>query len=631
MSFRITALIAGVILLSAAPFAGRAATQGAPQSISLMVDASTAPQKILHARMEIPVKPGPLVLYYPEWIPGEHMPDGPIMNLTGLKFMGNGQRISWRRDLVDMFTFHLDVTPGVATLNVDLDFLLSAPTSGFSAGASATAQLAMINWNQVLLYPAGKPAREIQFVPSLRIPAGWNFGTALPGAKRSGDTIAFDPVPLNMLVDSPVLTGAHFRVIPLTPGQTPPHEMDIAADSDAALAMPVATGAAYKNLVAETGALFGSRHYRDYHFLFTLSDDVAHFGLEHHESSDDRVAERTLIDDNLRLTEADLLPHEFTHSWNGKFRRPADLATTDYQQPMRDDLLWVYEGLTEYLGNVLAARSGLWTPEQFREYLAAVMAGLESTTGRSWRPLQDTADAAQILYNAPEEWSSWRRGVDYYDEGNFLWLEVDTTLRTQSHGKVSLNDFCHSFHGGPGGAPALKTYAFDDVVSALNALVPYDWAALLTKRLNSVDPQPSMAGLHASGWDIAWNETPNALQAAHEATSKTLNLDSSLGMVVDGDGTVKDVVLDHLAFAAGIGPNMRIVAVNGKQFSTDDLRNAVRDSLNSNSPIEAEVANGPFLRTVKLDYHGGLRYPHLVRLQGQPDLLDEIAAPLAKR
>ena len=631
MHFRMAGLLAGALLLVSAPLARRAVAQDSSQSIHLMVDASTAPQKILRAHMQIPVKPGPLVLYYPEWIPGEHMPDGPIMNLTGLQFTGNGQRISWRRDLVDMFTFRLDVPADLSLLNVDLDFVLSTPASGFSAGASATSQLAVISWNQLLLYPSGHPVREIQFTPSLRIPAGWKFGTALPGAQRAGDDITFDPVPLNTLVDSPVLTGAHFRVIPLTPGEKISHEMDIAADSEAALAMPAATETEYKNLVAETGALFGSRHYRDYHFLFTLSDDVAHFGLEHHESSDDRVQERTLIDENLRLTEADLLPHEFTHSWNGKFRRPADLSTPDYQQPMRDDLLWVYEGLTEYYGNVLSARSGLWTPEQFREYLAGVMAQLQATTGRSWRPLQDTADAAQILYEAPEEWSSWRRGVDYYDEGNFLWLEVDTTLRAQSHGKISLNDFCRAFHGGPGGQPELKTYTFHDVVAALNALVPYDWAGLLTKRLNSVDPQPSLAGLRASGWDIAWNETPNVIQAAREATNKGLNLNSSLGMVVDTDGTVKDVVLDHLAFRAGIGPDMHISAVNGKQFSTDDLRNAVRDSLNNKAAIDLEIANGPFLRNVKLDYHGGLRYPHLVRLQGQPDLLDEIAAPLVKR
>jgi predicted metalloprotease with PDZ domain len=610
------------------PGAGRARGQSAAAPIQLLVDATTAPQKILHARMTIPVKPGPLVLYYPEWIPGEHMPDGPIMNLAGLKFTTNGQRVPWRRDLLDMFTFHLDVPPGADGLHVELDFLLSSPASGFSAGASATSQLAVISWNQVLLYPAGSPAREIMFAPSLRLPEGWKFATALPGAQQSGDTIQFAPVPLNMLVDSPVLAGDHFRAIDLAPGQNPPHELDIAADSEAALAVPAATEAEYGNLVAETGALFGSRHYRDYHFLLTLSDDVAHFGLEHHESSDDRVAEKTMTDDTLRLHDAGLLPHEFTHSWNGKYRRPADLTTPDYQQPMRDDLLWVYEGLTEYLGNVLTTRSGLWTPQQYHEYLAEVIARLQAHTGRTWRPLQDTADAAQILYEAPDEWSSWRRGVDYYDEGNLLWLNVDTTLRTQSHEKYSLNDFCRNFHGGPGGEPALKTYTFDDIVAGLNALVPYDWAAMLNGMLNSLDPDPPLAGVQAGGWNISWDEHPNEMQSATEYAEHELILFSSLGLLVDSDGTVHDVILDGPAYKAGMGPEMKIVAVNGRQFSEDALRAAVRDSKQSTVPIEFEIANGSYVHSVKIDYHGGLRYPHLTRTQGS-DMLGEILKPMA--
>jgi len=617
-----------VICLCAVSNVGNARGQGTSAPIRLAVDATTAPQKILHAQMTIPVRPGPLVLYYPEWIPGEHMPDGPIMNLAGLKFTANGQRVPWRRDLVDMFTFHLDVPPGATSLEVDLDFLLSSPASGFSAGASATSQLAVISWNQVLLYPAGLPVKQIMFMPSLRLPAGWKFATALPGARQSGDSIDFAPVPLNTLVDSPVLAGEHFRAIELSPGQNPSHELDIAADSEPALAVPAATEAEYRNLVAETGALFGSRHYRDYHFLLTLSDDVAHFGLEHHESSDDRVAEKTMIDDTLRLHDAGLLPHEFTHSWNGKYRRPADLTTPDYQQPMRDDLLWVYEGLTEYLGNVLTARSGLWTPEQYREYLAYVIAGLQAHTGRTWRPLQDTADAAQILYEAPDEWSSWRRGVDYYDEGNLLWLNVDTTLRTQSHGKYSLNDFCRNFHGGPGGEPALKTYTFDDVIAGLNALVPYDWAAMLNRMLNSLDPNPPLAGVQAGGWNLAWDEHPNEIESATESADHIMDLYSTLGLRVDSERVVHDVVLGGLAYQAGIGPEMKIVAVNGRQFSEDALRDAVRDTRQSTTPVEFEIANGSYVHTVKIDYRGGLRYPHLVRTR-DADTLDEILKPLA--
>ena len=347
-----------------------------------------------------------------------------------------------------MFSIHLDVPAGVSSIDADLDFLLSAPSTGFSAGASATANLDVLSWNQVLLYPAGAPAKEFTFVASLKLPAGWKFGTALPIAKQDGDTIEFAPAPLTTLVDSPVLSGRYFRVVQLTPGEKPSHEVDIAADSAAALAMTPDTQLALHNLVMEAGALFGVRHYRDYHFLLTLSDDVAHFGLEHHESSDDRTTERSLIDDAERVEFATLLPHEYVHSWNGKYRRPAGLATPDYQQPMKDDLLWVYEGLTEYLGVVLTARSGLQTPEQWRDEFAYLLATYEHRPGRDWRPLQDTADAAPFLYNSTSDWSNWRRGTDFYEEGELLWMDVDTTLRSLTKDKKSINDFCKVFHGG---------------------------------------------------------------------------------------------------------------------------------------------------------------------------------------
>ncbi|MGB0035625.1 MAG: hypothetical protein WBP79_09145, partial [Candidatus Acidiferrales bacterium] len=414
---------AAMIVFACATLHAQTPKQAAP--IRLIVDASQAPQKILHTHMQIPAQAGPLTLLYPKWIPGEHMPDGPIIEVVGLKFSAGGKTIPWRRDLVNMFAFHLTVPRGATSIEADFDFLLSAAASGFSAGASATASLDVLSWNQVLLYPQGYAASDLTYVPSLRLPAGWKFGTALPGARQTGDIVDFDPVALTTLVDSPVISGRYFRAIQLTPGQNPPHEMDIAADSPAALAMTPDTELHFHQLVAETGALFGSRHYRDYHFLVTLSDDVAHFGLEHHESSDDRTSERSLIDESGRIEFSGLLPHEFVHSWNGKFRRPADLATPDYDQPMKDDLLWVYEGLTEYLGDVLTARSGLLTQEQAREGLAAVAATYSRRPGRDWRPLQDTADAAPFLYDAGGSWANWRRGTDFYDEGALLWLDVD--------------------------------------------------------------------------------------------------------------------------------------------------------------------------------------------------------------
>jgi predicted metalloprotease with PDZ domain len=604
--------------------------QTPPGAIRLAVDASQAPRKILHAHLQIPVQPGPLTLYYPEWIPGEHMPNGPIADVAGLKFSADGETISWRRDLGDMFAFHLVIPQGVSTLDVHLDFLLSAASSGFSSGASATASLDVINWNQVLLYPKGFSARDLSYVPSLRLPADWKFGTALPGAKQNGDTIDFSPVSLSTLVDSPVIAGSYFRAVQLTPGQNPPHEIDIVADSPAALAMSPETQLHFHQLVAEAGALFGSRHYRDYHFLLTLSDDVAHFGLEHHESSDDRTSERSLIDGMALLDFAGLLPHEYVHSWNGKFRRPADLTTPDYQQPMKDDLLWVYEGLTTYLGDVLTARSGLLTMEQAREALALTAATYEHRPGRDWRSLQDTADAASILYEAGFEWSNWRRGTDFYEEGELLWLDVDAMLRHLTSDKKSMNDFCRLFFGGPGDEPLLKTYTFEDVVGALNTLAPYDWAGFLRGHLDSTAAKTPTEAVENAGWKLVYSERPNEMKANGDALEKRLDLTFSIGITVDGDGTVADVIHGGASYYGGIGPGMKIVAVNGQAYSSEGLKEAIDAAKSTTTPIQLLIANGAQYQTYPLDYHGGMRYPHIERDNHRPDFLSEILHPLTQ-
>ena len=604
--------------------------QAASGPIKLTVDATQAPQKILHSHMEIPVQPGPLTLYYPEWIPGEHMPDGPIIEVAGMKFAGGGKTIPWRRDLVEMYSIHLDVPAGVSRLDADFDFLLAAPSSGFTAGGSATANLDVLSWNQVLLYPKGSPAKEITFVAALRLPAGWKFGTALPIAKQDGDTIEFAPAPLTTLVDSPVLAGRFFRAVQLTPGQNPPHELDIAADSAAALAITPDTELALHNLVMEAGALFGSRHYRDYHFLLTLSDDVAHFGLEHHESSDDRTSERSLIDDAERLEFATLLPHEFVHSWNGKYRRPAGLATPDYQQPMKDDLLWTYEGLTEYLGVVLTGRSGLETLEQWRDEFAYLVATYEHRPGRDWRPLQDTADAAPFLYNTSGDWVNWRRGTDFYEEGELLWLDVDVTLRSLTKDKKSINDFCKIFHGGPGGEPALKTYNFEDVVATLNGLAPYDWAGFLRSRLDGVSTQTPEEAVTNSGWKLVYNDQPNDVVAVEEALARRADFSFTVGMTVSDDGAVGDVIHGGPGYNAGVGPGMKIVAVNGAQYTPDAMRAAIAAAKSETAPIQLIVANGAQFSTMAVDYHGGLHYPHIERDTTRPDYLSEIIHALAQ-
>jgi predicted metalloprotease with PDZ domain len=629
VSLRKLALIPTILAVAILFSVTGLAAQTPPGPIRIDVDATRAPQKILHSHLQIPVQAGPLVLLYPEWIPGEHMPDGPIIEMAGLKFTAGGNVIPWRRDLVDMFAFHLDIPQGVSSLDVDFDFLLSAPAEGYSSGASATAYLNVLSWNQVLLYPQGYPVADLTYVPSLKLPAGWKFGTALPGPKQNGDTIEFSPVPLDMLVDSPVLAGRYFRAIQLSPGENTPHEMDIAADSAGALAMTPETQMHFYQLVEETGALFGVRHYRDYHFLLTLSDDVAHFGLEHHESSDDRTREHSLVDDTERVAFAGLLPHEFVHSWNGKYRRPADLATPDYHQPMKDDLLWVYEGLTEYLGQVLTARSGLWSEQQDRDDIARLVATFQYWPGRSWRPLQDTADAAVFLYDAGRDWENWRRGTDFYEEGELLWLDVDSTIRRLTKDQKSMNDFCHIFHGGTSGQPDLKTYTFDDVVATLNTVAPYDWRGFLRSRLDSTDAKTPLESVENSGWKLVYNEQPNEILDDHDAVRKYLTLSFSIGMIVREDGSVADVTYDGPSFKAGIGPGMKITAVDGKQFTPSEMNDAIDAAKTSRSPIQLIIANGPQVQTYSIDYHGGNQYPHLVRDESRPDYLGEILHPQA--
>jgi predicted metalloprotease with PDZ domain len=622
-----------IALLVSIAFPATGAQAQAPQhplgTIQLAVDATRVRQKIIHAALKIPVRPGPLTLYYPAWIPGDHAPDNPITDLAGLKFSAGGKAIPWRRDLVDMFSFHLEIPAGVDSLDAELDFLLAQPSAGFAAGASSTAQLDLLSWNTVLLYPKGLPSDQITFAASLKLPSGWKFGTALPVARQDGDAIDFTPVSLTTLVDSPVISGNFYRVIKLTPGQTPSHEIDIAADNAAALDMPADMQADYKQLVVETGKLFGVRHYRNYHFLVTLSDDVAHFGLEHHESSDDRADERSLIDDDLRLQFAGLLPHEFVHSWNGKYRRPADLATPDYNTPMKTDLLWVYEGLTEYLGSILTARSGLYLPGEWREELAYHAATFDSRAGRTWRPLQDTADAAQLLYFAYPSWEDYRRSTDYYDEGLLIWLDVDTTIRQLTNGRKSMNDFCRAFHGGPGGQPALKTYSFEDVAAALNAIAPYDWTKFLRTRLDSTSPHAPLGGIENGGWKLVYNELPNRFIDNKADAKRLLDETFSIGLVVDSDATIRDVLYGGPAYNAGVGPMMKIAGVNGQQFSPDVLDDALLKSGTSHDPLVLLLANGNYFQTVTIDYHSGLRNPHLERVNSIPDMLDEIIRPLA--
>ena len=609
------------------------ANVAAAQSIQLSVDLTDAPRNIYHSQLTIPVKPGPLTLVYPEWIPGNHRPAGPIANVTGIKMEANKQTLAWQRDPIDMYAFHVDVPAGASELKVSLDTITNDGSAGAS-GPAATTNVLDLNWNQVVLYPQGASSDAVQVEASVTPPRGWKFATALPvfAVTKSGtnELIGFKPVSLTTLIDSPLIAGDHYRRIELTkPGESPMHVIDLVSESDSSLAMTVADEAAYRKLVAETGALFGARHYLEYHFLLTLSDEAGHHGVEHHQSSDNSVKERTLLEPDLRLTEAGLLPHEFTHSWNGKYRRPAGLATRNYQDPMVGDLLWVYEGLTEYLGEVLTARSGLWTSEQYREALAETAAMLDHRTGRTWRPLEDTARSVQILRLQGPEWQSWRRGLDYYPEGELIWLEVDTTIRQQSHGEKSLNDFCRLFYGGESGPPKVVPYTFDDVVRTLNQVTPYDWAGLLKTRVNSIDPHAPLGGIERGGWRLMYNDQPNLFIRTGEKLRKSVDASYSLGFVVREDGVLSDVIYGSPAYAAGIGPGMKLVAINGRAWSRDVLLDALRTSKDSQQPIDLLVENAKFFKTYSIAYHDGIRNPHLERIQG-PDVLGEILTPLTK-
>src|SRR3989441_2110809 len=566
-------------------------------SIKLNVNATAAARNMLRSTLIIPVKPGPLTLFYPKWIPGEHSPTGPINDLVGLKIAANGKSIPWKRDDVEMFAFHCEVPAAVSALEVTFDDV-SQP------GTTMTARLARLKWNRVVLYPRGMSSDAVRVVASLKLPPGWKYATPLPVARETRDEVQFKEVSLTELVDSPAIIGANFRKLGLSSGGVL-HEMDIVADTPAALEAKPQTVSGWQNLIKEANALFGARHYRSYRFLLTLSDYGGSEGLEHHESSEDGVGERALSDPGQLIDLGDLLGHEYAHSWNGKYRRPADLTIPDFEQPMHGDLLWVYEGLTEYLGKVLPARSGLWNAENFHESVAAVAAEMDNQTGRKWMPLVDTATAVQITYSSPRAWMNYRRRVDYYFEGLLLWMEADVIIRRQSQGKLSLDDFCHKFHGGQDTPPMVKTYTFDDIVTTLNEVMPYDWRGFLNERLNLIAARAPLGGITNGGWKLVYNETPNEEVKFNEQQRKFLNFTYSVGFIVKDDGTLLDVNLEMPAGKAGLAPGMKLISVNGRSWSSEALRDAMAATKTNATPLEFLVENRTFQQTYRVDYHGG--------------------------
>ncbi|WP_414655810.1 M61 family metallopeptidase [Frateuria sp.] len=597
-----------------------------PGMLTLKVDLTDAPRKIFRVHETIPAKPGAMTLYYPQWIPGEHAPSGPIDNLAGLIITANGKRVSWRRDLRDMFTLHLTVPEGATALELQFQFLSPGEGGLFGASASSTPNLVDVEFNQVAFYPAGYYTRQIQIQPTVTLPKGWQFGTAMEVQSRAGATTTFKTISFNNFVDSPLIAGEHFNRVDLAPKGDVPVHLNVVADEADQVKLTDKQLEQHRHLVEQADRLFGAHHYGHYDFLLTLSDHTGHFGLEHHQSSDDRLPADMLTDDKSYTLMASLMPHEYVHSWCGKFRRPAKLWAPDFNTVEEDDLLWVYEGLTDYWSGVLTARSGMWTAAQYRDSMANIAAAMSARTGRDWRPLQDTADAAPLTYFGGNGWGNWRRGTDFYPEGQLLWLDVDTQIRELSHGKHSLDDFAHAFFGMDNGSYVTKTYTFDDVVNTLNQVQPYDWKTFLRTRLDYVGDQLPEHGIERGGWKLVYTDTPNAEAKAAESLRHNVNLAYSLGLSASKGGNIYDVQWNGPAFDAGLVPGLTIVAVNGKDFSPDALKDAVTAAKTGKAPIELLVKNVDVYSTVKVDYHGGLKYPHLVRADGK-DLLTAITAP----
>jgi predicted metalloprotease with PDZ domain len=622
-------LVSAAVLLSMTGFVApahaapkKAAASTAPIRVS--VDAREAGRHLLHSKMTIPAQPGPLVLAYPKWLPGEHGPTGPNTDIVGLSFTAGGKPLAWTRDPHDMYQYRLEVPAGAAVVEATLDFAIMTATGGFTSGGSSTDNLVVLSWNQVVLYPAGPNGDDIQFSPSLTLPDGWKSATALE-TSDTGSQLNYKSVSLTTLIDSPVLAGRYFRTVPLTDSGDPhPVRLNIAADSAAALDAKPEVLDRFKRLVAEITTLFGARHYRKYDFLLTLSDHTAHFGLEHHESSDDRVPERFLIDEQVFFLHGDLLSHEMVHSWNGKYRRPRGLQTNDYRQPVDSSLLWVYEGLTNYLGDTLAARSGLWTPEQAREELANDVANLTAQPGRRWRPLVDTATAAQLLYEASDAWQWDRRSTDFYEEGTLLWHEADSIIRERTHGAKSLDDFCRAFHGGADGPSEVKWYDAEDVYRTLESVVSYTWKQFFEERVYGLRQEPPTDWLERGGWRLAWTDEKPILLKAREDVDEVTDARHSLGFLLRKDDVVVDVYQGSPAAKAGMAPSMMVVAVNGRRFDRKIFEQALREAKTSRKPIEILAENGEFFHTFKIDWSGGEHYPRLEPLPGKPDTLSEV-------
>jgi len=605
-------------------------------TISLSVDLTNITDRILTVQETIPVRPGDITLLYPQWLPGTHSPSNPVANMAGLVVVANGKRIPWVRDRIDMWAFHIDVPKGATALELSFQYL--APVRPQQGRISN--KFANLKWNAVLFYPAGHFSRRIQFAPELRLPEGWKFACALDVKSQSGNLIQFKDTSLNTLIDSPLYAGVNFKRVDLSTGPDNPVYMDVFSDKPEQLEITPEELQYHKNLVVQAQKLFNSHHYDHYDFLYSLSDSVAGQGLEHHQSSEDGTRANFFTDWAAGIQGRALLAHEYTHSWNGKFRRPADLWTPNFNVPMQNDLLWVYEGLTNYYGNVLTARSGMRTPGQARDAIAQIAAGFEASPGRTWRSLEDTTNGPIISEHGatPLIWQSWQRSFDYYPESDLIWLEADTRIRQMSKGQKSLDDFAKLFFGINSGSYITVTYTLEDLVKAMNTVQPYDWAEFFRTRVYQVAAEVPENGIKQGGYRLVYNDSePDWIR--HADPTRPTSFDSSLGFTLAGQGpglggnagppgAITEVAWDSPAFKAGVTPDMQLQAVNDQAFSPANLRQAIIAAEKSSSPIKLLLKREDQFVTVALDYHGGLRYPHLERVESTPDLLDAVLAPV---
>jgi predicted metalloprotease with PDZ domain len=596
-----------------------------PGTIGLAVSVRDVTHRVIDVQETIPAEAGELTLLYPQWIPGNHSPTGPIDALAGLAVTGNGQAVPWLRDRVNVYAFHIIVPTGVRTLEVKFQYL--APVRANEARISFSSNILDLSWNAAVLYPAGYFSRDITFAPSIVLPEGWHFASALEVQSEKGTLVQFKDATLNTLIDSPLYAGVNFLREDLSTGPDNRVFLDVFADSPKDLAITPQELQVHRNLVQQAAKLFGSHHYDHYDFLFSLSDVLGGKGLEHHQSSEDGTAPDYFTDWAAGIFEHDLLSHEYTHSWNGKFRRPADLWTPNFNVPMQDDLLWVYEGLTEYYGYVLAARSGMRTSAETRDLIAMTAANFELSPGRTWRPLVDTTNQPTISQRRPVGWVSWLRAEDYYREGLLVWLDADTKIRELSAGKKSLDDFARLFFGMDDGSYVTRTYTFDDLVAALNEVQAYDWAGFLRTRVYEVAPRVPEDGITRGGYRLSFGDTAPGWLKRAEGPNSYVSFETSLGFSVKATGELGNVWWGSPAFKAGMTPGMSLVAVNGKAFSLDVLRGAITDAEKSTSPLKLLVKRGNEFQTIEITYSGGLRYPALSRVEGAPGRLDEILAP----